>query len=750
MVLKPALEEFDILVRRVKMLSEKNNYTVFEANVIKWRPIKKEWSLTKQRIICTGYFYSVIENDRYHVKAEEVENPVYGVQWQIYAAERIEPGTYTEMTKFLTSVKGVGPGTAKGLVEAFGLNVISTILSDPNSLNMLGLKKNARDSLYRAIVDNQAYEQLLIFLQLHDLSPRYTTEIYKMYGSESVDKICDNPYSLYMDEVIDFPAAVKLDLSLGFGTPKMYFTQAAVLACLREDAEQNGNLYMNASDLPDRLERYIRKCCRDQDILVPKKQDLEDAVAQLFSGRYIIADSTLKTGQLIYLTANYWAETIISNRLCTLMASVKDLYAGISDIRDAVDKYVAEKSVPLSGEQRLAIQTALSSPVSILTGGPGTGKTQTLTTLVNVTKAIWPKADIRICAPTGKAAMRAQELTGISAYTIHRAIGYPKRMLEEDELRCGLLIADEFSMCDARLCSWLLKALSSGARLLIVGDHEQLPSVGPGLVLRDMIDCGMIPVTKLTTIFRQSTKSNIVLNAHKIIKTPAGQDIDFEWSRTPGGDFYFVPATGQRGIQRWIIKCIRRMLAEGYALDQIAVLSPVHGGLAGTDMLNCALQEALNPAPAAGIRTSCQISGGGELRIGDKVIQTSNNYDISVFNGETGTVKQIHHSAEKTVLVGFPNRDVWYNYEEVNDLDLAYAITTHRSQGSEFQAVIIPVCESLIFSSNKNLLYTAITRAKKRVVFVGSETALRSALRKNGASERKSNLLLRIQTKLLA
>lgn len=750
MILKPALEEFDILIRKVKLLSDKNNYAVFEANVIEWRPIKKEWSLTKQKITCTGYFYSVIENDRYHVRAEEIEHPVYGTQWQIYAAERIEPGTHAEMTKFLTSVKGIGPEIAKKLIDAFGLNVISTILSDPNSLDRLGLRKDARDGLYRAIIDNQAYEQLLIFLQLHDLSPRHATEIYKMYGAESVDKICDNPYSLYMDEVIDFPAAVKLDLNLGFGTPKAFFTQAAVLACLREDSEQNGNLFMDAADLPHRLERYIQKICRGQDLSVPGKQDIDDALLQLFSGRYLIVDSSLKTGQPIYLTANYWAEMNISDQLHNLLTSVKDLCAGVPAIRDAIDKYITAKSVPLSGEQQLAIQTALFSPVSILTGGPGTGKTQTLTTLVNVAKALWPNADIRVCAPTGKAAMRAQELTGVSAYTIHRAIGYPSRMLKEDELRCGLLIADEFSMCDAQLCSWLLKALSSGARLLIVGDHEQLPSVGPGLVLRDMIDCGMIPVTRLTTIFRQSGKSNIVLNAHKIIRTPSGQDIDFEWSHAPGGDFYFVPASGQRRIQSQIIKCTHRLLSMGYGINQIAVLSPIHGGLVGTDTLNCVLQEALNPIPAGSARTSYQINDGGELRIGDKVIQTSNNYDINVFNGETGTVKQIHHSAEKTILVEFPNRDVWYNYEEVDDLDLAYTITTHRSQGSEFQAVIIPVCAPLVFSSNKNLLYTAITRAKKIVVFVGSEEALRSSLKKSSITERNSNLLLRIQTKLLA
>jgi len=750
MAMKPFLEEFDILVKRVKSVSEKDNRAIFDAIVMEWRPRKKEWTQTKQVVTCVGYFYDIVVNDKFHVKAEEVEHPIFGAQWQIYASERIEPGTYTEMVKFLTSIKGIGTAIAKKLVDEFGLDLISTILADANVLNRLSLPQPARDSLYKAIIDNQSYEQLLVFLQLHNISPHYTTEIYKKYGGDAVDKICDNPYSLYLDEVIDFPAAVLLDLSIGGNIPKRYRNEAAVLACLRDDAETNGNLFMEADELPGKLDRYLRRTFQNQVLTIPDEREIEDALGNLAAERFIIVDGTITSGRPIYLSMNYYAEANISRRLCEMMTAVKDISSDIPTIRAAIERYVSEKSVPLSGEQRLAIQTALSSPVSILTGGPGTGKTQTLTTLVNVAKALWPEISIRICAPTGKAAMRAQELTQIASYTIHRAIGYPNRMLEEDELKCGLLIADEYSMCDAQLCSWLFRALWSGARLLIVGDHEQLPSVGPGLVLRDLIDCGMIPVTKLTTIFRQSGKSYIVPNAHSIINTAEGKEVKIEWSESPGGDFYFVKAKSQRRVQQRIIDCIHRMRAEGFPLDQIAVLSPVHGGLIGTDTLNAILQEELNPVPITGDKSSYSLFSGGELRIGDKVIQTHNNYDISVFNGETGTVKQIFHSAEKAILVEYPNKDVWYTSSDVEDLELAYAITTHRSQGSEFQSVIIPVHESLLYNLNKNLLYTAITRAKKRVIIVGSKDAFAAALKKNGVMERKSNLLLRIQTEMLA
>ena len=744
------MEEFDILVRNIKLDHTDNSKVVFDAVVLEWRPIKKEWQQTKKRITCVGYFYNLVENDHLHVNAEEIEDPIYGTQWQIYVSERVEPGTTAEMLKFLSSVKGVGTTTARKLVDAFGLDVISKIMSDASCLNALGLPKPAKDNLYSVIVDNQAFEQLLMFLQLHGLPPKYTTQIYKMYGIGAVDKICDNPYSLYLDNVIDFPAAVRLDEGLGGNCLPRYRTEAGVLACLRDDAASNGNLFIDAAHLSSKVEAYFRHALRDLNIPLPSQDDLEDVLYTLAANRYIVIDSTLGEGRPVYLIANHRAETNICDRLCQMLSAAKDVRADIADIRNAIEKVEAETKFSLAPEQRVAIETALSSSVSILTGGPGTGKTQTLTMLVATAKKLWPGIDIRICAPTGKAAMRAQELTNLKASTIHRAIGYPHKMLAEDEMVCNLLIADEYSMCDAQLCSWLFKALWSGARLLIVGDHEQLPSVGPGLVLRDLIDSGMIPVTRLTKIFRQSGASNITLNAHEIIKAPEGQDVHIEWSKGKGGDFYFVETKTQKQIQTDVVRSIRRMMAEGFSMDQIVVLSPIHGGLVGTDTMNSILQDELNPPVIGYGCTSYQLSNGGELRLRDKVIQMRNNYDLSVFNGETGVVKQMDFSPSKAVCVDFAGREVWYDSQQVDDLDLAYAITTHRSQGSEFQAVIIPICESLLYNVNKNLMYTAITRAKKRVVFVGSKQALELALKKGGAMERNSNLMLRLQTQLLA
>lgn len=741
------IQEFDIRVRRIRLHREEDALTVFDAEILEWRPRKREWSSTKQKITCTGYFYNMVENDHLHVNAEEIESEIYGPQWQIYVSERITPGTEEEMLKFLTSIKGIGAGIGRKLLDAFHLDVISSVLADATCLNGLGLPQPAKDSLYQAIVENQSFDSLLVFLQGHGVSPKYTTQIYKMYGSYAVEKIRDNPYSLYLGGVVDFPTAAKLDISMGSRCPEKFKTQAAVVACLRDNAESRGDLYIEECDLPAKIDAYFHRILTTFDFARPTAAALEDALRELAAEGSIIVDSQIGDGRPIYLQAHFTAEKDIASRLVELTEGTKRLWASRAEIDTAIRDVHGDK---LSEEQRGAVRSALLSPISILTGGPGTGKTQTLTVLVATAKRLWPDADIRICAPTGKAAMRAQELVGIEASTIHRALGYPHQMLGPDELICDMLITDEYSMCDAVLCSWLFRALTPSARLVIVGDHEQLPSVGPGLVLRDLIDSEMIPVNRLTKVFRQGGGSYIASNAHSIITAPDGTPpVGLNWSTGKGGSFYFLEADNHHKIQRLVVKAVERMRKEGFSMDQIVVLSPVHGGPLGTDTLNSLLQAELNPAMTSVRCTSYPLNNGGELRIGDKVIQMHNDYELSVFNGETGVVKQIDFSPSHAVCVEYPGRDVWYDAKQTEELDLAYSITTHRSQGSEFQAVVIPIYNNLLYNLDKNTMYTAITRAKNRVVFVGSHSALDMSFAKFGSVNRSSHLALRIQMAFL-
>lgn len=746
----PNVQTFDIRVKRVKFHRDDTLQTVFDGEVLEWRPRKKEWTPTRQVVTCSGYFFNLIENDHIHVKAEEVEHELYGPQWQVYLSERVTPGTEAEMLKFLTSIKGIGQVIGRRLIDAFGLDVISTILTDATCLNTLGLPQPAKDALYRAIVENKSFEKLLIFLQGHGLAPKYATQIYRMYESHAVEKIKDNPYALYLDKVIDFPAAARLDDSLSYSSPESYRNQALLLAILREDSEGNGNLYAEEDALLGMAEDYIRRKLSGTSFPAPTTSTLEDALRELASGGAVITDHILGEGQPVYLYRNFQSERAIGERLFELMDSPKKLWAPKSDILSAITW--AQGSLRLTAEQKGAIHSAFVSPVSILTGGPGTGKTQTLQVLVQAAKKLWPGVDIRICAPTGKAAMRAQELTGAKASTIHRALGYPHNNLRQDELVCDFLIADEYSMCDADLCSWLLRALNSSARLLIVGDHEQLPSVGPGLVLRDMIQSEMVPVNRLTQVFRQGGGSLIVHNAHAIIKSrPGAAPRELNWSAGKGGSFYFIQANDHYKIQRMMVKAVKRMLDEGFSLDQITVISPIHGSPVGTDAMNAILQEELNPRVLGIGCIAYQSDRCGELRPRDKVIQMRNDYDLEVFNGETGVVKKVDYSPVKAVLVEFPGpREVWYSAQQVEELDLAYSITAHRSQGSEFDAVVIPICRTLLYNVDKNVMYTAITRAKKRVVLVGDREALDVSLAQAGSMDRNSHLALRIQEEFLA
>lgn len=736
------LEEADVRVRKIRFRADDTFDTVFTAVVLKWKPKLKVWVETKKEVVCKGLFYNLVENDHLHVFVEECDHPVHGLQYQIYKSSRVEPGTETEMRKFLISVKGVGAMYANMLMEEFGMDVFSAVRNDPSCLNRLSLNKTAKENLYQAIVENSAYEELLMFLQLNGVSPALAAEIYRKYGASAVSKIRDNPYSLYLDSVIDFPTADRLNISLGQNSNPAYRVAAGLLACIRNASEKDGDVFIRRTMVDMALSKFLEKASGRHPQLT--ESAVEDALNSLSRDGYLIIDSTSFSEPAVYLKSNYFAETLATDRLAKLMTAPKRFNAANGDISKALTSVEAGVGMTLAPEQRQAVQTALNSPISILTGGPGTGKTQTLTMIIETIKALAPSADIRLCAPTGKAAIRMRDLTGSDAETIHRMVGYPKKFLEEDELVCDFLIADEFSMCDIQLCSWLFKSVCTGARVVIVGDHEQLPSVGPGLVLRDMISSKAIPVSRLTKVFRQSGKSLIVENAHSIIRHDPGEDVPMKFSTEKGGDFYLIESRTQTKIVKKIQQCVQKLVSDGVAIEDMEILSPIHGGLLGTQNLNLFLQDLLNPS---GLSYKTKEA---ELRKGDKVIQTTNNYDLNVFNGETGIVKEIEFRVDRAILVEFPDRCVWYDAEQAEELELAYAITIHKSQGSEFNTVVIPIHETILYNINRNLLYTAITRAKKRVILVGTSTALEIGLRKQGSIKRHSNLVARLQNKTKA
>lgn len=654
--------------------------------------------------------------------------------------------TLDEIRVFLSKFSGLGPPRVKKLVDAYGLDVLETIRSTPDALLGLGLPPDVCKKIRDELVEDNCFEEILTFLQLNELDFRFALPIFMKYKTMAFRKIKDNPYALFHDKIIDFKTADRLAYKLDFSPESRERTEAAVLACMEGDSESKGNLFIPYSMLPQKLEKFLQ--CQESgfDINTFSPDSISNAVEGLTRSNLIVVDQVPASGDIcLYLRQNYWAETKIVEKMKYLEQSPKRFSFKKADIEAALTEYEVQSNIQLAPEQKEAVISALCSHLSIITGGPGTGKSTTLNAMLFCIRKLAPGAALSLCAPTGKAALRMTEVTNTAAATIHRTLkmGRFSQQLKSEELVCDFLVVDEFSMVDCFLCATLLDAVISFARVIIVGDHEQLPSVGPGLVLRDMIRSGKVPTTRLTEIFRQGKTSPIIRNSHEIIRDREEDDRRYTLliNQKPGGAFYFLEKDAVSKIQKAICKSVHQLM-DKYSLapDEIKVLTTIHSGNLGTGALNHILQDEFNPSGEAYER-----GDGLEIRIGDPVIHLKNNYDLGVFNGETGTVKAFGYDPDKTLLVAFPGgRDVWYSERDADELDLAYATTVHKAQGNEAKAVIIPVHDILLHGLSKNLLYTAITRAKQMVVLVGSKDAFSTALRRSTMVERRSNLITRL------
>lgn len=738
------IQDFQILVKSVRFFNPDSKFVVFTADIMK--PKKGGFVPSKNIQTFVGRIFSVNPGDKFHVTAYLEESVVHGSQCHIQTYHREMPATLEEIRVFLSKFSGLGPARIKKLVDMYGLDVLETIRSSPNALLGLGLSPEACQKIRDEIIEDSCFEEILTFLQLNDLDFRYALPIFTKYKTMALRKIRDNPYSLFHDGIIDFRTADCLANKLGFSANTRERTEAAVLACMDDDSASRGNLFLPYSLLPVKLEKFLRRQKTGFDLDTFTPDALSDAVEALTRSNQIVTDSVAGSDEIcLYLRQNFWAETKIVEKMQYLAQSPKRYSFQRSDIEDALNEYEAQTGIQMAPAQKEAVLTALCSHLSIITGGPGTGKSTTLNAMLFCIKKLASGAALTLCAPTGKAALRMTELTNSPAATIHRTLkmGRYGQQLQSEELVCDFLVVDEFSMVDCSLCAMLLDAAVSFSRVIIVGDHEQLPSVGPGLVLRDMIESGKVPTTRLTEIFRQGKTSPIIKNSHEIIRERDENDKTYTLviNHKPGGAFYFLEKNTVSKIQKSICRSVRQLM-DGYGLqpDEIKVLTTIHGGDLGTNTLNRILQNEFNPAAEAYERDD-----GLELRLGDPVIHLKNDYDLGVFNGETGTVKAFGYDPDKTILVSFPDgRHVWYGEQDVEELDLAYATTVHKAQGNEAKAVIIPVHEILLRGLSKNLLYTAITRAKQMVILVGSKEAFSAGLRRSTIVERRSNLITRL------
>jgi exodeoxyribonuclease V alpha subunit len=666
-------------------------------------------------------------------------HPKFGEQFSIVQYTTLVPATVAGIEKYLGSglIKGIGPVLAKRIVQKFGMTSLDVIEeSDEKLTEVEGIGGKRVDIIRKAWSDQKDIREVMLFLQGNGVSSAYAAKIFKQYRSQSIDVVKENPYRLAMDIFgIGFVTADKIASNLGFGKDSSLRAEAGIIYVLNQLANE-GNVYYPHTTLSE-------KCC---EILEVDPEIVRKAMEALSSQKRIVIDnlqthdsSSNDSMSAVYLSTFYHCETGIAEKFSALHLTPFSRRKFDSD--KALTWVQSQLSISLAESQREAVKSAIENKVMVITGGPGTGKT----TIINAVVKIFNTARISILlsAPTGRAAKRMTESTGHEAKTIHRLLefsfqkgGFQKN--EEHPLNCDLLVIDEASMIDTVLMYHLLKAIRSDASLILVGDVNQLPSVGPGNVLKDIIASESIPVVRLNEIFRQAKESAIIVNAHLINK---GVVPIFDRTTSEPTDFYFIEKDEPEEALKTLLELVTGRIEKAFGfnpVEDVQVITPMNRGTLGVGNLNVELQKVLNPRDDAIFR------GGKNLRLKDKVMQIVNNYDKDIYNGDIGTISRIDTEAQEVTIV-FDNRPVIYDYSDLDEIVLAYAVSIHKSQGSEYPCVVIPLLTQHYMMLQRNLLYTAVTRGKKLVIIVGSKKALAIAVKNEKTQKRYTDLARRLR-----
>jgi exodeoxyribonuclease V alpha subunit len=663
-----------------------------------------------------------------------VQNPRFGEQFKVETFHITVPATLHGIRKYLGSglIHGIGPVMADRIVDRFGLETLEVIEKAPERLSEIeGIGPKRVSLIQEAWRDQQEIKDIMIFLQGHGISATYSTKIYKHYGDQSIQMVRENPYRLSQDIYgIGFITADRIAQNLGIPPHSLIRAKAGLIFVLRELAEE-GHVYYPERDLVEKAKEILKI---DMEIV-------EEAIRALSEEKQVFVERTNpeKGLQPVYLAPFYYAEAGSSERLKALM----DCPSTVRPIQpEKAIEWVQERlRIEVAPKQKEAILSAARSKVLVITGGPGTGKTTIITAILRIFQGL--RLRILLAAPTGRAAKRMSEATGWEAKTIHRLLEYSPqkggfKRDQEAPLDADVVIIDEASMVDILLMYHLLKAVPPSAHLILVGDVDQLPSVGPGNVLKDMIESGRFPVVRLTEIFRQAEKSMIVVNAHRI--NEGELPVLREMGKKDSTDFFFIEEEAPEEILRRVLLLSAEEIPRRFGFHptrEIQVLTPMHRGVIGTINLNLELQRTLNPAPPG-------VSYGGvTFKLHDKVMQINNNYDKEVFNGDIGWITGIDEESRE-LTIDFDGRLVSYASSEMDEVVLAYAISVHKSQGSEYPAVILPVTTQHYLLLQRNLIYTGITRAKKLVVLIGSRKALGIAIRNDTPRMRFTRLCERL------
>ena len=714
------MDRLRCVVERVTYQNETNGYSVIKCRAKGYADL----------ITVVGSMPEVHVGSVLTLSGEWTVNPKFGRQFTVSGFEETLPATVYGIEKYLGSglVKGIGPKFAARIVRAFGAETLNVIEEDPDALlRVPGIGKLRVERIKKSWYEQKEIKNIMLFLQGHDVSTTHATKIYKTYGSDSIRVVKENPYRL-ADDIwgIGFRTADTIAEKLGVEKETAVRLRSGLLYTLNRLSDE-GHCYARRDQL---LKTGAELLAVEESVLPAVLDEMvrqDDVKTELIDGEDSAPGETA-----VYLPPFWFAETGTAKRLKQIFSSPASVKVKPQGLEERIRRVTGLNYDPA---QMDAIRCAAGSKILILTGGPGTGKTTT--TLGILTAFRQAGAKILLAAPTGRAAKRLSETTGMEARTIHRLLEFKPpegcQKNEQNPLEGDVLILDECSMIDIMLMYSLLKAVPDSMTLIFVGDVDQLPSVGAGNVLRDLIDAGVFPVVRLTKIFRQAAASRIITNAHRINR---GRMPDL--SNGKQSDFFFLEEEDPETAAQEIVRLVKERLPRAYGTRDIQVLTPMQRGAVGAANLNQVLQAALN-ADAAGLRR-----GGTDYRLHDKVMQIRNNYDKEVFNGDIGTVCRVN-TEDRELTVSFDGREVLYDVTELDELVLAYAATVHKSQGSEYPIVVMPVLMTHYVMLQRNLVYTGVTRAKKLMVMIGSTKALALAVRNVTVTRRNTMLKERLK-----
>ena len=747
-------------IERITYFNPENEYTVLRIRPERGRGpgVNREGLVT-----ATGNLLELAPGEYLRLQGKWINHPQHGLQFQIEVCEQTLPATLAGIRRYLGSglIKGIGPRLAERIVGHLGERTLEIIEERPELLRQVPDIGPKRSALIAAAWNEQKQvKEIMLFLHSYGVSTNLAIKIYKQYGEEALQVVRSDPYRLARDVFgIGFKTADRIAQALGLPIDHPSRIEAGVIHALRQ-AMDDGHVYMPKQELrdgaanllnlasewvPPAIERLTQSEVVCQELLpfstserIPdtqKESHIHSRGASIPPGA---AEASTSYGSpAVYLAPLFYSEKGVAEHLLTLVAA---LPSRLSDIPPAFTPLDPQ----LSGEQQAAIRMALSQPVSVITGGPGTGKTTALKALIAVLESSGKR--YALASPTGRAAKRLSQATGRPSSTIHRLLAYSPgegfKYHAGNLLPIDILVVDEASMLDLFLAYHLLKALQPGTHLLLVGDVDQLPSVGAGDVLRDVINSGMVKATRLSVIFRQAADSNIITNAHRINQ---GQMPVFSaGGQVEESDFFLFPAESPEEAANWVLGLVCNRIPQKFGLhprDDLQVLSPMYRGPAGVTALNERLQASLNPPEVMKAERSLF---GQVFRRGDKLMQIQNNYEKDVYNGDIGFLFALD-LVEHTLTMDFEGRAVIYDWSEADQLVLAYAISVHKSQGAEFPAVVVPVITQHYLMLQRNLLYTAVTRAKRLCVLVGSMRAIGIAVRNDKVTRRYTALDLRLK-----